>query len=338
VSVAAFLAELRSRDVQVWPEGDQLRCNAPAGVLTPALRDQLRERKLDIVRFLRSAETAARQQPALVPLQPRGDRIPVFAVGGHNGDVFCYRALAQHLGHDQPFFGLQPPGLDGESEPLTTVEDLAAYFAGQIRAFRPSGPSIIAGYCSGGAIAFEIARQLLQQGATISFVALFAGRYPTWFRPLAQMRQRALTYTDRIETHAHALVTLSNGERRRYLTEMFGRLIVRTDTRQPAATDPVLAVRAKVQRATMNGILRYTPAYLPGRLSLFLPSRKARRPAEGLLRWRTLAREVEEYCGPDGCEGDVMLLEPQVPAIATLFQCCCDRHQSGSGPFAAAQS
>ena len=325
MSVAAFLEELRSRDVQVWPDGDQLRCNAPAGVLTAALRDQLRERKSDIVLFLRSAETAARQQRALVPLQPRGDRIPVFAVGGHNGDVFCYRALAQSLGHDQPFFGLQPPGLDGESEPLTTVEGLAAYFAAQIRAFRPSGASVIAGYCAGGTIAFELARQLLQQGASVRFVALFAGRYPTWFRPLAQVRQRALNYTDRVEAHAHALAPLSSGERRRYLADMLGRLIVRTDTRHPTGVDPALAPRAKVQRATMDGIRRYTPTYLPGRLSLFLPSRKARRPAEGLLRWRTLAREVEEYCGPDGCEGDVMLLEPHVPAIAALFRRCCDR-------------
>ena len=57
------------------------------------------------------------------------------------------RDLAQRLGNDQPFFGLEPPGLDGQSEPMDRVEDLAAYFAEQIRAFRPDGPYIIAGYC-----------------------------------------------------------------------------------------------------------------------------------------------------------------------------------------------
>jgi hypothetical protein len=118
VSVAAFLAELRSLDIEVWPDGEQLRCNAPAGSLNPALRNTLRERKSEIVKFLRSAEAAARQPHAIVPIQPRGARTPVFAVGGHNGDVFCYRALAQCLGEDQPFFGLRPPGLDGEAEPF----------------------------------------------------------------------------------------------------------------------------------------------------------------------------------------------------------------------------
>ena len=113
-----------------------------------------------ILGFLNSAKVLADQPRAIVPLQPLGTRPPVFAVAGHNGDVFCYRALAQHLGDDQPFFGLQPPGADGQSQPLTSVEDLAAYFASQIRAFQPNGPYLLAGYCAGGTIAFELARQL----------------------------------------------------------------------------------------------------------------------------------------------------------------------------------
>jgi len=103
MSVTALLAELRGRDVQIMADGDRLRCNGPADALTPELRVQLQQRKNDILEFLRSAEVLARQQRAIVPLQPRGWRIPVFAVAGHNGDVFCYRAFAQHLGDDQPF-------------------------------------------------------------------------------------------------------------------------------------------------------------------------------------------------------------------------------------------
>ncbi|MGH8688419.1 MAG: hypothetical protein ACREVQ_12010, partial [Burkholderiales bacterium] len=116
--VRALLAELRSRDVQLWADGERLRCSAPAGVLTPELRDRLARHKGDILDFLRSVETRARQQRAIVPLQPLVERTPVFGVGGHNGDVFCYRALAHHLGRDQPLYGLQPPGRDGQSEPL----------------------------------------------------------------------------------------------------------------------------------------------------------------------------------------------------------------------------
>lgn len=320
MSVGALLQELRRLDVNVWSDGDQLRCNAPAGVLTPALRDELRARKADIVAFLRSAEAAARQPRAIVPLQPRGGSPPVFAVGGHNGDVFCYRRLADQLGEDQPFYGLQPPGLDGEREPLTSVEDLASYFAAEIRSFHPTGKIIIAGYCAGGAIAFELARHLTAGGSLVAFVALFAGRYPTWFRRLPQARQRILYYADRIHTHARVLGSLSNGSRWRYGRELLGRVTLRPPAPMAETNDPALILRDKVQRATMLAVCRYKPAFFAGRLVMFLPSPKARRSSEGLLRWRSLAKHVEEYCGPHGCEGDAMLLEPCVPAIAELFR------------------
>ena len=93
MSIAEFLSELRRRDVEVAIDGDELRCSARAGALTPELRDRLKERKTDILDFLRQAKTLAAQARAIVPLQSRGTGVPVFAVPGHNGDVFCYRAV-----------------------------------------------------------------------------------------------------------------------------------------------------------------------------------------------------------------------------------------------------
>jgi len=320
----AFLQELRSRDVQVWADGDQLRCTAPTGVLTPELREQLRERKRDIVEFLRAAESRAQhqQQRAIVPLQPQGTRAPIFGVPGHNGDVFCYRFLAQQLGDDQPFFGLQLPGVDGQREPLTCIEDLAAYFAAQILAYRPDSPYVITGYCAGGTIAFELARQLLEQGATIHFVALFTSPYPTAYRPLSQLRQRVADTVERVNTHARALLWRSNGERREYIIQRLRDWKARRNAppASPDPPDPVEALRAKVQAATIVGLRRYTPRHFDGRLSLFLPNKGWLRPGSPMLRWRRVAREAEKYVGPDGCHGDHMLLEPHVPVIADLFR------------------
>jgi hypothetical protein len=111
--VSDFLAELGRKDIHVWGDGERLRCNAPEGALTPDLRHQLRDRKGEILEFLRAAEAVARQQPAIVPLQPRGARTPIYGVPGHPGDVFCFSDLVKRLGDDQPFYGLEPPGLDG---------------------------------------------------------------------------------------------------------------------------------------------------------------------------------------------------------------------------------
>jgi thioesterase domain-containing protein len=319
VIVSAFLQELQSRDIRVWADGDQLRCTAPAGVLTPELREQLRERKTDIVEFLRSAQTLARQERAIVPLQPHGTRAPIFGVPGHNGDVFCYRFLAQQLGEDQPFFGLQPPGVDGQREPLTSIEDLAAYFAAQILTYRPDSPYVITGYCAGGTIAFELARQLLEQGSDIRFVALFTSPYPTVYRPLSQFRQRVADKVERVNAHARALLSRSNGARREYIIHRLRDWKARRNA-PPASPDPVEVLRAKIQAATIVGLRRYTPRHFDGRLSLFIPNKGWLRPGSPMLRWKRVARETEQFVGPDGCHGDHMLLEPHVPVIADLFR------------------
>jgi thioesterase domain-containing protein len=322
MSLRVFLAELRSRDIQVWADGDRLRCNAPADVLTPELRDQLELRKNDILEFLRSAEALARQQRAIVPLQPRGEGTPIFGVAGHNGDVFCYRTLAAYLGDDQPLYGLQPPGLDGHSEPLTRIEDLAAYFAAQIREFHPSGPCIIAGFCAGGMIAFELGRQLMQAGKVISLLALFGAPYPTAYRLLPRLRQRLAESVERVVTHTRALASLPRRERQLYLAKRLRERKARSAVERATEPDAVLLLRAKVERATIAAARRYNPGYFAGRVALFLPSQAWLRSGKQPLRWRSVAKNTVEYFGPEACDGDNMLREPYAATFAELFRQC----------------
>ena len=309
------MSELRSRDIRVWLDGDQLRCNAPVGVLTPHLRDVLRERKDDVIQFLRSAQSVAHQQRAIVPLQPRGSRVPVFAVPGHNGDVFLYRSLAQRLGDDQPFFGLEPPGVEDGAEPFRSVEDLAAYFAKQIRDFRPSGPYGLAGYCAGATVAYEVAQQLANAGAKIGFVAMFAGAYPNSYHRLPQSLERWRLRVRRARKHLAALATQSWRDSRNYIVERVRRI---AEVRR-GASDPILVSRARLMKITAAAVARYEPQPFPGRACLLFPSR-ACVPQKSMLRWREINPQIETYYGPDGCEGDVMLLEPYADAIAALFR------------------
>jgi thioesterase domain-containing protein len=317
---------LRSRDIQVWADGDRLRCNAPPGVLTPELRDRLQQRKNDILEFLRAAGTLAQQPRAIVPLQPHGSRTPIFGVGGHNGDVFCYRHLARHLGEEQPLYGLQPPGLEGESKPLARVEDLAAYFALQIRACRPNGPYIIAGFCAGGMIAFELARLLWQEGRAISLLAMFGAPYPARFRRLALLRERCEQQVDRWVGHTRALVSLSSGEQRSYVAEKLRQRGARRAAERATVPNPARVLRARVERATLAAGRRYTPGHYPGRVCLFVPSRDWVRSRDEPLRWRSVVPHAEEYFGPDGCNLDNMMLEPHAPAFAELFKQCRARN------------
>jgi thioesterase domain-containing protein len=322
VSVQAFLARLRGRDIRVWADGERLRCSVPDGLLTPELRDELQRRKPDILEFLRAADSLARQPRALVPLQPRGMRTPVFAAPGHNGDVFCYRALAQHLGAERPWYGLQPPGLDGRDAPLARIEDLAAYFASQIRAFRPEGPYVIAGYCAGGTVAFELARQLAAQNAAIELVALFGAPYPARYRRLARLVERLAQERARVIKHVQALVHLPAAGRRDYVERKLRDRRARREAAAAAAAacEPVLVRRARVERATVAAARRYTPGPFTGRVCLFLPSAQWAHTRDEPLRWRSVARNVETYAGPESCNGDSMLREPYAAAFADLFK------------------
>jgi thioesterase domain-containing protein len=317
--VRSFLEELRRRGIQVSADGDRLRCTAPPGVLSPELREQLKQRKADILSFLRSGEALAQQPRAIVPLQPHGARTPVFAVGGHNGDVFCYSAFVKQLEPDQPFFGLQPPGLDGQSEPMTRVEDLAGYFADQVRAFRPAGPYIVVGFCAGGGVAFELARQLEQGGAVVSLLGLFGSPFPTGYRLLGRLRQQVRLQVDRFRRHAHALAIHSLGDLRRYVAEKRQYRKVNSDAAAAAAHDPILALRGKVERATIAALGRYTPGPLAAPVAMFLPSRAWLRYGTAGLGWRSVAANTGEFVGPDGCDGDNMLRD-HAPRFAEAFR------------------
>lgn len=325
MSLQPFLAELHSREIQLWADGDRLRCKAPTGVLTPKLRDQLLERKSEILELLRTAEAVARQQRAVVPLQPRGTRPPVFAVPGHAGDVFGYRALASHLGDDQPFFGLEPPGLDGSSAPLERAEEIAEYYAGQIREFLPEGPCIIAGHCAGGAIAFELARQLQARGTEVRLLVLIACPYPAYYGLARQIRQKVRLESARIYGHVRALMMLSFPDARRYVEEKLQRRNMQRDSGRRATQDPVLIRRAAVMRATVAAVCRYVPGNYAGPVSMILPNCNWLHSGAEPLRWQSAVPQAEICFGPADCDPDLLLVEPDVPAIADLFRQCRDR-------------
>lgn len=123
-----------------------------------------------------------RQWKSLVPIQSHGDRAPFFCVHGFGGGVLGYADLACALGEEQPFYGLQAVGLDGELQPDDTIEAMAAHYIVAMRAVQPKGPYRIGGYCFGGVVAFEMARQLGAIGETASLVAIIEGNAPGQFQ------------------------------------------------------------------------------------------------------------------------------------------------------------
>ena len=108
----------------------------------------------------------------LVAIQPHGSKPPFFCMPGSGGNVIYFHQLARHLGTEQPFYALQARGLDGESTPLTRVEDIASYYLEAIRRVQPQGPYLLGGHSFGALVAFEMAQQLQQRGQPVALLAI----------------------------------------------------------------------------------------------------------------------------------------------------------------------
>ncbi len=126
-----------------------------------------------------------------------------FCVHDLNGHVLYYRDLARALGEDQPFYGLQAYGADG-NEPLdTSVEMMATRYLKDIRTAQPAGPYYLGGSSLGGMIAFEIAQQLVQQGETVALLAMFDTLTPAYGKEVMTWEERTLS--QKFDHHWHNL-------------------------------------------------------------------------------------------------------------------------------------
>jgi len=108
----------------------------------------------------------------IVPIQPQGSEPPLFFVPGILGSIFDLNPLARCLGTERPFYGLRSLGLEENSQPYTTMADIANHHVKSLRAIQPEGPYFLGGHSFGGKVVFEMAQQLQKQGQEIAWLAL----------------------------------------------------------------------------------------------------------------------------------------------------------------------
>lgn len=108
----------------------------------------------------------------LVPIRPKGSKMPLYLIHGAGLNVLLYQSLGNHLDPDRPIYAMQAKGLDGQSELSTTIEEMASDYIDEIRKNQPQGPYAIFGFSLGGFIAYEMGRQLLTQGQEVAFLGV----------------------------------------------------------------------------------------------------------------------------------------------------------------------
>src|SRR4028119_1443147 len=80
VELVEFLSYLRSLDINIFVEGEILRCNAPEGIITPELRSEISQKKAEIISFLKAANRTSSFTPTpIVPMGREGNQPLSFA-------------------------------------------------------------------------------------------------------------------------------------------------------------------------------------------------------------------------------------------------------------------
>ncbi|HLV68496.1 MAG TPA: amino acid adenylation domain-containing protein [Polyangiaceae bacterium] len=148
------------------------------------------------IRELQAAPTTAQavRWTTLVPIEPSGTHPPIFCVAGIGGNPMNARHLAKALGKDQPFYGLQHRGVDGQLPPHRRIEDMAAEFLEHVREIQPRGPYYLTGYSAGGLAAYELAQRLVALGESVPLLVLFDTVNPTL--PSWSLRERVAAHVE----------------------------------------------------------------------------------------------------------------------------------------------
>jgi thioesterase domain-containing protein/acyl carrier protein len=267
---------------------------------------------------------------SLVPIQPSGSAPPFFCVHAVGGNVLEYYDLAKYLGANQPFYGLQSRGLNGEA-PHTRIEDMAAHYIAELRQIQPHGPYFIGGRSLGGIIAYEMACQLRAQGHEIALLAVLDS-YPVGYeRTLAasSLKVRARRFGNRFSAHLTNVRSLPGREKLSYLLDKskYGPVRVkskiwRTIYRSYKNLGLNLPQALKdVEQFNWLAAQQYHPQPFDGRVTLFWASKDLRAKFDMIEGWETLARGGMELHEISGTHLD-MIKEPHVADLAKQLNAC----------------
>lgn len=291
-----------------------------------------------------TAEVATIAQPRFTHLVAMhqgkaGPRTPFFMVAGMFGNVLNLRHLAQILGEDRPFYGLQARGLYGGQDPHGTIAEAAADYVAELRRIQPRGPYLLGGFSGGGITAYEMAQQLEAAGETVAMVVMLDSPLP--LRPTLSAQDRLLMKLREIQTGG--LSFFVEWARRRIEWEL-GKRAGRQAA--PVETDHRFHNEA-IEAAFLGALKTYDLKSWTGPVTLFRPpldfvfkvsggawvdsEREYVYADNDWTRWAPDLRVVEV---PG--DHDSMVLEPNVRVLAARLRACLDTAEAGAAAEPAA--
>lgn len=272
----------------------------------------------------------------LVPMHQGegGPKRPFFLVAGMFGNVLNLRHLAQLLGGDRPFYGLQARGLFGEDKPHDNFVDAATDYVAELKQVQAEGPYLLGGFSGGGLIAWEMARQLEAEGEEVALTVLLDTPLP--MRPWLSRQDKALIKLAELRRKGPG-----------YLVEW---MKARADWKRQQAERANAAPEAAnqfhntaIEAAFRAALPNYDMQRRDGRVVLFRPPLDLHWQVSG-GRWVSAAKE---YVFPDNDltrfapelqvievpgDHDSMVLEPNVRVMAARMREVIAESEAGIAP------
>jgi len=251
-------------------------------------------------------------------------RVPFFLLHSAPGDLLGYSNLVHNLPSDQPVYGFQSLGLIDPEKVHSTIPEMAAYYVSVLREFLPEGPYLLGGWCYGGYVAMEMARQLMAQGCKVNLLALI----DAWAYPPAE--RRLAFYWRRIQ-----LMRIIGFRPWLKIIQERIKNIFRDDAADAVkmldgmqAKEGVLANREEVYRRNREAALRYNPRFYPGRAVLFRSDELASWFLPDMtMEWAALMEDQDIYLVPGGHRD--LLREPAVKVLAAHLNASIEKAVEG---------
>lgn len=236
------------------------------------------------------AGAASRALDAPLAFNPAGTRRTLFFLHGsiRGGGFYC-RELAAAVGPDQPIIAIRPHTMRHGA--LPSIEAMAADTVALIKRSTPHGPYVVGGYCNGGLVAFEVARQLRARGDDVAHVVLIdvpdvargvhtacalVQRGGALLRVDAQLRARLCAQVARWPHHQRRF--RASSAKHQFVAQRIARLL----RASPRATADGPA-REPVPDVQLDAWIRLTEAHVPGHYDgrLTLLATRPDDPADG---------------------------------------------------------
>jgi thioesterase domain-containing protein len=260
----------------------------------------------------------------IVPLRAAGSKNPLFLVHGVDGDIVQFESLAGSLHTGQPVYGIRSQALQGESDALMLVEDMASYYLAALRHVQQHGPYCFLGFSFGALIAFEMANQLHAQGEQVGMLAMLDHRPMTSFSAfdgLSRTGSEVGPTAPRFNNHFKRLFAAGGFS---FMREKLRARSLRTIyTMLHAVEQPIPRFLQKPYDINWFAAVRYVPVPYPGRIILFQTAKAIRDSVLRASGWENLAGAGVEVHEIAGSHEDV-LEAPFVLALAKQLTECLE--------------